>query len=430
MSNGIVFYIPGVVLFLAVVLKLSAGRQVWRDPLVASSSAILLIGSTVCVLSAPPTIRFVNGLTGVANFSAPLVYAGMTALSAAYLVLMTCWRGGPPEKQRRAALLVLGVYGPVIAGIWVLFSLADVPVERAQDLDTYYANTPYMREMIVLYLVAHTAATLILMAMSVSWLREVRGVTRTGLTLIVVGLNFDVAYQIVKYAALAARWEGVDWDVLSTDVSPPLVMLAGVTSAFGFALPRIGPPAMDNVRAWRRYRLLQPLRSELYALRAPAAGVIRWWDPPVVRLARQEIAIWDGVLVCSPYLDDRVRVAAYAQALVSLTAEGGSGEGPVPCLPAGRIRGTPPSRSFSAQTSVYEERAVDQAAVVAEAAMLAATRIRLCGHGGAEVPSTVGTLRSVANPHLMVGLSQALSSSPIVAEARRKAAVEVAAGRG
>ncbi|MFG2026162.1 DUF6545 domain-containing protein [Streptomyces sp. NPDC048825] len=392
MSSGIVFYIPGLLLLLAAVLKLSAGRPLWRDPLVASTGLILLIGSLVCILSAPPTIRFVNDVTGVANFSAPLVYAGLTALSAGYLVLMINWEGGSPERRRRASLLVMGVYGLVIAGIWVLFALADVPVERARDLDTYYANTPYMREMIVLYLVAHTAATVALLVMSLRWLREVRGMIRRGLTLIVIGLFFDGCYQCVKYAAMAARWLGRDWDVLSTVVSPPLVMLAGITCACGFALPRIGPPLVNNARAWRRYRRLLPLSAELRTLRAPATGVIRWWDPPVRRLARQEISIWDGVLACSPYLDDQVRATAYDKALATLAA--------------------------------------DQAEVVAEAAMLAAARVQALRRGSAGMPSNVGTLRSTSTPHQMVRLAQALASSPIVAEARRQSTQRAAADHG
>ncbi len=41
---------------------------------------------------------------------------------------------------------VVSVYAGVIVALWVLFALADVPVERLRDLDTYYANTPFMRE--------------------------------------------------------------------------------------------------------------------------------------------------------------------------------------------------------------------------------------------------------------------------------------------
>lgn len=121
----------------------------------------------------------------------------------------------------------------------------------------------------------------------------------------------------------------------------------------------MGPPAVDNLRAWKRYRLLKPLWAELRTLRAPTEGIIRWWDPPVVRLARQEIAIWDGVLVCSPYLDDHVRTTAYAEAAASLAADG--------------TRGV---------------RSPHQAAVVAEAAMLAAARVQVLRDGRAEVPAS------------------------------------------
>ena len=317
-----VFYIPGVILLVSAVFKLSTMKESWRDPLMAASGSLLLIGAFVCILAAPPTIGIVNGLTGIANFSAPLVYSGMSALSAAYLVLMITWRGGEPERVARASWLVVGVYGLVIVGIVVLFALADVPVERTRDLDTYYANTPYMREMILLYLVFHTVATAALAGMCVGWLRKVRDLTHRGLTLIAVGAMFDLSYQIAKYAAIGARWNGRDWDYLSTSVSPPLVAIAGVTVAAGFALPRIGPSAADNLRAWKRHRLLGPLWAEMRDLRTPTSDT-HWWDPPVVRLVQQEITILDGVLVCSPHLDNDVRRRAYADA-VALAASTGA----------------------------------------------------------------------------------------------------------
>ncbi|MFJ2262884.1 DUF6545 domain-containing protein [Streptomyces sp. NPDC087844] len=370
----VVFYIPGVILLVTAVLNLPAMRGAWRDPLMAASISVLLIGALVCILSAPPTIGVVNDLTGIANFSAPLVYSGMSALSACYLVLMIAWRGGEPERVARASLLVVCVYGLVIIGIVTLFALADVPVERTRDLDTYYARTPYMREMILLYLVAHTAATAALAGMCLAWLRKVRDLTRKGLTLIVVGVLFDLSYQIAKYLAIGARWGGLDWDFLSTSLSPPLVAVAGVTVAAGFALPRVGPSTADNFRAWRRYRLLRPLWLELRDLRTPVADT-HWWDLPVVRLVQQEITILDGVLVCSPYLDNEVRRAV----------------------------------------------ALEHAEIVAEAAMLAAARVHVSVGPDAELPSDVGRLRSVAQPHLMVQLARALSSSPVVAEARQRA---------
>ncbi|MFJ6570656.1 hypothetical protein ACIQNU_24890 [Streptomyces sp. NPDC091292] len=403
----IVFYVPGVVLLFTAVLKLSTAKESWRDPLLAASCALLLVGSFVCLLSAPATIGVVNGLTGIANFSAALVYSGMTALSACYLVLMIIWRGGPADRIGRACLLVTGVSVLVVIGIVVLFALADVPVERTRDLDTYYATTPYMREMIMLYLVFHTAATVALASMGLCWLREVRDLTRTGLTLIVVGALFDLSYQIAKYTALAARWLGHDWDVLSTSVSPPLVSAAGLTMAAGFALPRVGPSVADNVRALRRRRLLKPLWLEMRALRTSDADA-HWWDPPVVRLARQEIAILDGVLLCAPYLDDEVRRTAYAAAHARDE-------------PAPPDLATPPALATPANPSSPLPAPPHPADIVAEAAMLAAARVRMAADRRVEFPVDMGLLRSVNEPRLMVCLAEALSSSPIVAEARRRA---------
>ncbi|MFE9680231.1 hypothetical protein [Streptomyces sp. NPDC006285] len=407
-AMDVVFYIPGVFLLVTAAFNLSAMKGSWRDPLMAASISVLLIGAVVCILSAPPTISVVNALTGIANFSAPLVYSGMSALSACYLVLMIAWRGGALERVARATRLVVCVYGLVIIGIVTLFALAHVPVERTRDLDTYYARTPYMREMILLYLVSHTAATAALAGMCVGWLRKVRDLTRTGLTLIVVGVLFDLSYQLAKYAAIGARWSGRDWDFLSTSLSPPLVAVAGVTVAAGFALPRVGPSTANNFRAWRRCRLLRPLWLELRDLRTPLADT-HWWDFPVVRLVQQEITILDGVLVCSPYLDNEVRRAACSAARAQ--APRCAAPAPAALSPLGSPASAPCDRA-----------ALDHAEIVAEAAMLAAARVRVSSGPNPEPPAEVGRLRSVTQPHLMVELARALSSSPVVAEARRRAA--------
>jgi len=418
----VVFYIPGVVLLVTAVFNLSAMTGSWRDPLMAASVSVLLIGAVVCILSAPPTISVVNGLTGIANFSAPLVYSGASALSACYLLLMVAWRGGEPERVARASRLVVCVYGVVIIGIVTLFALAHVPVERTRDLDTYYARTPYMREMILLYLVSHTAATAALAGMCLAWLRKVRDLTRQGLTLIAVGVLLSLSYQIAKYLAIGARWCGRDWDFLSTSLSPPLVAVAGVTVAVGFALPRVGPTAVDNFRAWRRYRLLRPLWQEMRDLRTPVADT-HWWDLPVVRLVQQEITILDGILVCSPYLDNEVRRAA-CSAMRAQSALPDSAAAAAASASASVSASTSTSTSTSAlqtPSPVPRERvALDHAEIVAEAAMLAAAKARFSTGPDAEIPSDVGRLRSVAQPHLMVELARALSSSPLVAEARQK----------
>jgi hypothetical protein len=325
----------------------------------------------------------------------------------------------------------MGVYGLVIIGIVILFSLANVPIERTRDLDTYYANTPFMREMIVLYLVAHTAATLTLTWMCLTWLREVTGLTRTGLRLIVIGGVFDLSYQAAKYTAMAARWNGRNWDFLSTSLSPPLVAVAGGMVAAGFALPRVGPSTTDNYRAWRRLRLLKPLWAELRTLRAPAPADTHWWDLPVVRLAQRELAILDGVLACAEYLDEAVREAAYDEAAAQTHRQdqsAASREVWRPLLERLRearhtILESPKAHHPTAREGNEGEVPMANAEIVAEAAMLAAARVCVSSSDNRAVPfpSRTGTLDSVRDPHLMVVLARALTNSPIVARARQRA---------
>ncbi|MEV6782416.1 hypothetical protein [Streptomyces sp. NPDC051098] len=48
-----------------------------------------------------------------------------------------------------------------------------VAVEGRHDLDTYYAHTPLIREMIVLYLAAHLISDIVSTVLCVRWAREV-----------------------------------------------------------------------------------------------------------------------------------------------------------------------------------------------------------------------------------------------------------------
>lgn len=140
--NGQDYYIPAAAMATALAFKLPALRNNWRDPLLRSVCALLTLAGAVFTFAAPPTIEAVNHWTGVPNFSAPLVYCLITAFSAACLVLIVNWRGGPPEQTRRVSRRWILGYSAVIAALTLLFIVGDAPVERLRDFDTYYANTP------------------------------------------------------------------------------------------------------------------------------------------------------------------------------------------------------------------------------------------------------------------------------------------------
>ncbi|WP_331447296.1 MAB_1171c family putative transporter [Streptomyces xanthochromogenes] len=313
------FYLPAILLVTAFACRLPGMRQTWRDPLLRTVNALLAVASSVFFFAAPTTIAAVNRLTGVPNFSAPLVYSILTAFSASCLVLIINWRGGPPEAARRATVRCVTAYSLVIVALFTLFALADAPAERLRDLDTYYANTPYMREMIVLYLVAHTVAALVTTWLCWGWSVKVHGWLRAGLVLIVIGYLLNLVFDTVKYTAVAARWLGRDLDYLSTGAAPPVASMSALLIGSGFIVPLVGPRLSETWRSWSAYRKLGPLWRALHAAPAPPSASVKmaWWSPVQLRLTQRESGILDGFLALAPYCDRALHGDARSAAIRS-----------------------------------------------------------------------------------------------------------------
>ncbi|MFE6283688.1 MAB_1171c family putative transporter [Streptomyces sp. NPDC057877] len=307
-----VVYLAATALFLSGVLLFRRPR----NPLTLSTCVAIILGATVFVCSAPLTLAAVNDLTGIPNFGAPLTYGMLTAYSCSLLILLINWRGGPRERVRRMVLRSMAAYGLLVVAIVVLFALADASTERLRDLDTYYANTPYMREMILLYLLGHTAATVAMCTVCVKWASEVTGLLRTGLWLIVLGGALDVTgFQLTKYTAVVARWCGHDLDALSTSVAPPMASLAALLCSAGFVLPRLLPSLSAHWRGLGDYRRLTPLWSLVRYVSTAPKPPTSWWDLPQARLQWREVSIHDALLALAPYFDDQVRERAHQAAL-------------------------------------------------------------------------------------------------------------------
>ncbi|MEW2316809.1 MAB_1171c family putative transporter [Streptomyces bauhiniae] len=315
---SISFWIPTAVLGIALVIKLPTIIRLWRDPLLRAVGGLLLLACAVFVFCSPSTIARVNRLTGVSNISAPWCYSLLTAFCGSCLLLIITWRNGPDRSAvtRRARRWVVSVYSGVIAVLWLLFLLADVPVERLRDLDTYYATTPFMREEILLYLCAHALACLITARLLWNWVRAegLDAWLRWGLKLLGAGYVLNLIFDAVKLVAVGARWAGGDLDWLSTDLAPPIAALSAILIAVGFILPHAGQYASDRWRVRLAHRQLRPL----YVLMRTSAGegvpfVLR--ATPELRLTRRETFIRDVLLPLARHLDTALGARAYEAAL-------------------------------------------------------------------------------------------------------------------
>jgi len=382
------YYIPAVATLAGLAVKLPGLVKDWRDPLVRSVCLVIALGGAGFFFAAPPTITAVNEATGTANFSSPLVYVIISAFSAACLLLIVHWRGGPPAYVRRVSRRWQAGYALVVVALIVLFALGDAPVDRHTDFDTYYATTPFIREMIVLYLLAHMTAALVTTVLCWRWALQVGGWLRAGLWILVVGWLLNLAFSGLKLAAVLARWAGQDWGVLSTTLAPLLSAMSAPCATVGFLMPLVGPWVVWNWRAARTCRKLGPLWRELgdASPRTPLAGPIAWYSSPQVRLTRREAGIQDGLSLVAPWFDTAVQVRARTAAAAAGHAD-------------------------------------DEAARIGHAAMVAAA-VR-AARRGLSVGSLVGPGDSEIDAvrNTPVDVSTALRTSPIVAAARKASAV-------
>ncbi|MFI5766813.1 MAB_1171c family putative transporter [Streptomyces sp. NPDC051563] len=317
MSPGVAYLCTAAGFLVATAIKLWALRKNPRDPLLRAVTATLFVGALLFVTAAPPNLAVINDTFGVPNIAAPIAYCLVAAFDGISIVLLIHWRGDADARAiLRRTRLCLTAYAAVMAAICVLFALGDAPVERLRDLDTYYACTPWIREMILLYLVAHNVAAATLVIFCLRWSRQVPGALKAGLLLITTGAVCTLGYDLLKYTAIVARWLGHDWDTLSTDAAFALAGLGAFLVCSGFLLPPLGQRAGSLYRALHRFRLLHPLWLEIRPeIPATSPPPMPWWRPVERRLMQRETDIFDAVLRLTPWFDHATGKHTYALAL-------------------------------------------------------------------------------------------------------------------
>ncbi|MFF3653300.1 MAB_1171c family putative transporter [Streptomyces sp. NPDC002181] len=306
------YYIPAGALFLALLSKAPALLR-RRNPMVTAMAGLIFTACAGYVFAAPPTIRALNHGTGVANVSAPLVYVILSAFNASCIALLVYWREGTGRTARRRARRWLAACAVVTCLIPLLFALGDAPVERLRDFDTHYANTPFIREMIIVYLGWHILVGAVLPFLCWRWSREVGGWVKAGLRTLVAGFVLNVVFGLTKGTAVVARWAGGDLDPLSSYIAPPAASVGALLTTLGFLLPQ-GERLAAHWQTWRLYRQLGPLHRDLGPL-APDAGSPRL---PLLalgaRLSNRECDVYDRLFALAPYCDPYVLAAARAEA--------------------------------------------------------------------------------------------------------------------
>lgn len=282
-TSNLGFYACGTILLLVCAVKVPALVRKRHDTLLRAACLLLFAAGCLMILAAPDSIAELNQLTGIANVAAPVVYVTTTAFSGASLLLIINWRPAPPEQTRRASRWCVIAYSLATVVIIGLFWAGSAPVEQIALFDAHYANTPYIREMIVTYLAAQGVAMMTASTMCWRWSKEVHGSLRAGLRILAPAYLIIVCYDGIRLVAVGARWTGHNLDYLVDKVSVHLAPPASMLGAIGFVLPLAGPRMAETTRIIGQLRQLAPLWRALQHV--PTPGAVRtslpWWRTPL-----------------------------------------------------------------------------------------------------------------------------------------------------
>ncbi|MEU3750705.1 MULTISPECIES: DUF6545 domain-containing protein [Streptomyces] len=330
--DGVDYYVPAAALGAALLARLPGLMRGRPSPTVLTVNALLFLPCVGFILSAPPTVTAVNRFTGISNLSALLVHCVMTAYACVTLVLLSYWKAKPEDEARTRRQVRAWWTGccAVVAALVVLFALGDVPVEQPRNFDTYYATTPYISGMLVLYLVAYVVAGVAMALVCGDWMLEIggragRGARTTvdrflwiGLLVLVTGAVGNIVFGSFKLTAIAARWAGRDWDALNESLSP-FMTVCGMVVGLGLLVPVYGPGVVDRV--WRPLLAVSALRPlwRLTRRSRPTAGngafpSPPWYAGPEQVLLYRMTAIHDWMLDLCAYCTDEIREQSYRRA--------------------------------------------------------------------------------------------------------------------
>jgi hypothetical protein len=224
--------------------------------------------ATPFVVASPWIYVRIDHALGVTNIATLFVYTSVAVCLASFLALLVSWSSA--KDRVRLWHRVLVAYAVIsVASMVTLFWLGDVSDgEHHVDFDVHYAETPYIREFLLIYAVLFVVGMIGLAFMCWRYAKAVnRPWLRRGLRVVAVGAVFGLGYGVPKVASLTWDMFGTSpLHFISVHVAPMFASVAAWLFAAGFTMPAWGV-GLDNARErltqYRAYRRLHPLWKAL-----------------------------------------------------------------------------------------------------------------------------------------------------------------------
>jgi hypothetical protein len=293
---------------IALALKFNDLRSRWGSARLWALCATIFFVVLIWWGAAPASIKMINRATGIANFTAPLVYSFVTAFAASALALALFWRYPTEQAWPKVRRILIG-YALVIVVIAVFFAFSSVPDERLVDFETFYAKQPTVAIFLITYLLATAAGLATLAYYCFSWARSAdyadhpwlrRGLRLLGAAQVVIPVENGL-----KILAIGANWfDNHSLDKLNT-ILPMLSSVGILPGVAGIVLPIWGPRWQRWVRQWRAFRILHPMHRAMRDVDPDVVLVGRRWDPHH-RVRRQIMELGDWRWTLAPYFDPSV----------------------------------------------------------------------------------------------------------------------------
>lgn len=307
--------VPVVLLWVSVVKRWPTLRQGAPQRALWLTLATCAVAAT---LDLPAVAPWLDRLTGAGPNLVHLVKHSAALVGAAAAREVVRGFAMPPERAAHHGRRRMAVLAGAVAALCALFALAPINGTAQPGLTARYATEPLMLAYWAVFL-TFLAAALLSIGRLTRWylLHAPPSALRTGLLAIGAGAGAGLLYVAHKVLYLVARLGGVTTGpVVETmeTVSSVLLGLSIVLLVAGVSWPALAQhPLLRRAAAYRAYRVLQPLWSDLTEA-MPAVALAPPGRDIESSLYNRIVEIRDGELALRPYappqLASRIREVA------------------------------------------------------------------------------------------------------------------------